>query len=289
MAKRRTFTIASADLLAGDSLYLVRARQTLPYLVRQALAGAPIYYSSLAEEVGIPNPRNLNYVLGAIGRALAHLGKQHKIEIPAIQALVVNKRDAVPGEGIGSFFTPLDFGEYSKVQKQRLVEAHLATVYTYPYWDWVLEQFDLEPLPVTAAKLLLEAKQYRGGGESEQHKQLKRYVAAHPTLLGLPAAAAHGQLEYLLPSADCIDVLFQYRKQAIGVEVKSELSDENDILRGLFQCVKYRALLEAEQVVQGTAPNSRVALVLQGKLPATLLAVKNMLGIEVLEHIHPSK
>lgn len=69
MAKRQTAKIANSDLLDGEKLYQERARLTLPYLVRQAKAGQTIYYSDLAEEIDIPNPRNLNYVLGAIGNA----------------------------------------------------------------------------------------------------------------------------------------------------------------------------------------------------------------------------
>ena len=60
MAKRQTAKIANSDLLNGEKLYLERAKVTLPYLVRQAKAGQTIYYSDLAKEVGIPNPRNLN-------------------------------------------------------------------------------------------------------------------------------------------------------------------------------------------------------------------------------------
>ena len=38
----------------GDKLYQQRARMVLPILVRQAQADKPIYYSTLAQEVGMP-------------------------------------------------------------------------------------------------------------------------------------------------------------------------------------------------------------------------------------------
>jgi hypothetical protein len=60
MVKRQTAKIANPDLLDGEKLYQERARLTLPYLVRQAKAGQTIYYSDLAKEINIPNPRNLN-------------------------------------------------------------------------------------------------------------------------------------------------------------------------------------------------------------------------------------
>ena len=54
---------SNAELLISDKLYVQRARIALPILVRQAKNGECIFYSNLAEEIGMPNPRNLNYVL----------------------------------------------------------------------------------------------------------------------------------------------------------------------------------------------------------------------------------
>ena len=109
MAKKQTARIANSDLLNGEKLYHERARVTLPYLVRQAKSGQTIYYSDLAKEVGIPNPRNLNYALDSIGNALVTLGENTKTEIPPIQCLVVNKSQGLPGEGISWFISPTDF------------------------------------------------------------------------------------------------------------------------------------------------------------------------------------
>ena len=64
------------DFLAGDKPYQQRTREVLPILVRQAKAAQKIYYSDLAAEIGIPNPRNLNYPLGSIGNALKALDKE---------------------------------------------------------------------------------------------------------------------------------------------------------------------------------------------------------------------
>ena len=86
--------------ISGDKLYQERARAALPLLVRQAQAGAPIFYSDLAEELGMPNPRNLNYVLGSIGQSMELLSKSWKEKVPPIQCLVINKATGLPGEGI---------------------------------------------------------------------------------------------------------------------------------------------------------------------------------------------
>lgn len=84
------YTSALSDFINGDKSYLKRVRMILPYLVRQAKAGRPIHYSDLAAETQMPNPRNLNYPLGAIGKALIGLGKKMGLEIPPIQCLVIN-------------------------------------------------------------------------------------------------------------------------------------------------------------------------------------------------------
>jgi hypothetical protein len=69
------------------------------------------------------------------------------------------------------------------------------------------------------------------------------------------------------------------------VEVKSQISGEQDILRGLFQCVKYRAVMEATQVAEGSHPSVEAELVLEGTLPPKLIALKNMFGVKVFEGV----
>ena len=84
-------TAKISEPISGDKAYQVRARAAFPLLVRQAQAGVPVFYSDLAEELGMPNPRNLNYVLGSIGQSLERLSKAWKTKVPPIQCLVVNK------------------------------------------------------------------------------------------------------------------------------------------------------------------------------------------------------
>ena len=55
----------------------------------------------------------------------------------------------------------------------------------------------------------------------------------------------NSELEKTLPSGDAIDVFFENSQHWVGVEVKSKISNEFDILRGLYQCVKYQAVMES--------------------------------------------
>lgn len=76
-------------------------------------------------------------------------------------------------------------------------------------------------------------------------------------------------------------------KDWVGVEVKSKLSNIQDIIRGLFQCVKYRALIEAYQAIQMRPQSARAVLVLENTLPAELVPLKNILAVEVVEKVIP--
>ena len=180
-------TARIAEPIAGDKLYQERARAALPLLVRQAHAGSPIRYGELAAELGMPNARNLNYVLGSIGQAIKALSKDWRQEVPPIQCIVINKNTGLPGEGVGWFITDKeDFRKLPKAQQRRLVEAELHKVFTFPRWLEVLKALGLEPVEVDYRDVVSRASTFRAGPESEQHRRLKEYVARCPHLLGLP-------------------------------------------------------------------------------------------------------
>ena len=284
MAKKQTPNFANSNLLEGSQLYIERAKATLPYLVRQAKARETIVYSALANAVGMRNARNMNFVLGAIGKAVLELGEQSNTSIPPIQCLVVSKKDGIPGDGVGWFIDKPDYDKLNKTQKEALIEKKLQEIYNYPNWDCVLDQLGLEPIPPTTKEDLLDAGTFGGGGESKEHKLFKEYIASNPQILGL-FGIDKVETEVVLASADRIDVVFYKGDLTVGIEVKSMISPRMDIIRGLFQCVKYRHLIEATQIVENKYPNSRVILALQGQMPRDLIDMKNMLGIEVIDLI----
>ena len=140
----------------------------------------------------------------------------------------------------------------------------------------------MQPASLDFSKIVRKSAGGKGGLESEDHKRLKVHIATHPEILGLRANVAHGVNEYGLPSGDELDVLFREGDEWIAVEVKSQISDDGDLVRGLFQCVKYHAVLEAFLLSTGRAPNVRTVLVIARQLPEELVPLKNVLGIEVL-------
>jgi hypothetical protein len=281
-----------AESIAGDGLYQERARRALPILVRQAESGRPVVYSDLAEELGMSNARNLNYPLGSIGTTLANLSKAWKEKVPPLQCLAVNKKSGLPGEGIAWFLN--DWGDFKALpqrQKKEIVAAEHSLIFAYPHWAEVLTSLSLQPIKPDFSNVIREASEptpLRSGGESDRHRALKEFVAQNPTLIGLPKKTKPGKNEVPIASGDCLDVSFRSGDQWVAAEVKTTISDISDVTRGLFQCVKYRAVMEAVQVAEGCARNARAILVLEGELARDLVPLRNILGIEVCEGISPA-
>lgn len=284
----RMATANTASPIFGDKLYQERARAALPLLVRQAEAASPVFYSSLARELDMPNPRNLNYVLGCIGQTIEQLSKRRpkRDRIPPIQCLVVNKATGLPGEGIGWFLVKKeDFSKLPMKRRREIVQAELQHVYAYRGWRQLLGELELEPIEVDFSPLVRSASSFRGGGESPEHRVLKEFVAANPAAIGLPPATPRGSVEFPLASGDCLDVLFRTRSLSVAAEIKSARSSEADLTRGIFQCIKYRAVLEATLIAESQPPNARAILVLGGTMPSRLLALANLLGVEFVQQV----
>jgi hypothetical protein len=250
-----------------QKLYQRRAKEALPLLVARAKAGRTITYGQLAKQLHMPNPRNLNYVLGTIGRELQALNRTWKEPIPPIQCLVINKTKLTPGRGIGFHMPYKKFQQLTPLAKRQVLQTLHVDIFGYPNWGAVLQHFKITPvIPADVLDALAPKARYgKAGGEGEDHRILKAHLLQHPELLNLPLPVT-GQEEYAFLSADRIDLLFQHQTTWIGVEVKGVTSDDADLLRGIFQCVKYRALIEAAQRYEQQAVDARILLAIGGGL-----------------------
>lgn len=264
----------------GNKLYQQRARAAFPILVRQAKGETPIPYSDLAAELGMSNPQSLSRVLGAIAQTVDALS-ENLGEVPPIQFLAVQKHKDFPGDGVMS-----GFGQLSIRQKRELVKRVQKEIFSYEHWDNVLDLLGLHVLPVQTKESLEFISSYGWGGiESREHQILKEYVANSPEVLDLRQKILGASVEYALPSGDMVDVFVQTPEMWIAVEVKTAAASYYEILRGLFQCVKYKALLKALAAVQGAEKEVESILVLEGTLPTELRSTKNSLGFPVIEEV----
>ena len=69
--------------------------------------------------------------------------------------------------------------------------------------------------------------------------------------------------------------------------IKSKRSGYDDIERGIYQCIKYRAVLIAENKVNKISKPVHVILVTEDVVPDFLKKISELLGITLYENIIP--
>jgi hypothetical protein len=166
-----------------------------------------------------------------------------------LSAIVVNHQTGLPGES----FLPGGTENLTEEECKTRFEELRDEVFQYQGWDELLREQGLEPITPTPDSLDNEALAlaeytFRHGSrpESSEHMGLKQYIARHPELLGLPKGLT-GTEEYEFPSGDRCDVVFDVHSAASAVvEVKADIA-RGELVKGVYQAVKYRALLEAQR------------------------------------------
>ena len=207
---------------------------------------------------------------------------------PPLQSLVVNGVTGLPGHGFDDFLGATYKDAKSKPRKMAILKAVYADTASYSHWDELLALLQLDPAPTKLDDVVASATKSRGrGGEGPDHKALKDYVAANPALVGLRQGHPVGVPEYGLASGDRVDVVFATSRLKVAVEVKSKISSDGDVSRGLFQCLKYRVVLEAQSALSKRPFDVSVVLVLGRDFPASLIPLRNSLGVEVIEEVRP--
>jgi hypothetical protein len=287
------------ESLQGETWTKLTARAALPLLIWCAKNGRTITYGHLDQEIvnrGLGHhvmAVQYGYPAGAIGSALIETEEEWGGPIPPLNALVVNARDGLPGKGVNfyleRYYEPdKTVDKMSADEKRAVIEEIHEDIFAYEHWDDILQDYSLRPIrngiadDAEADKIEPPA---RGGwsseGESKKHRVLKEFVAKTPSTVGLPKNSKKGQMEYLFASGDKADIVFATRNGFLGVEVKSIISNDADLNRGLFQAIKYQALLRSEQKSLLCPPTARAVLVTERELPSSLKNLADILGIAV--------
>jgi hypothetical protein len=272
-----------------------RSERILPILVYHAsVLKKPITYEDLGRLIGVYY-RHLARPLWHVGQEITELRNRWPDKIPLIQLLAYNKQKGLPGTGglnwlLQDLLTKKKRGKLSKDERRSAVDTVWNAIYRYDRWDDVLDIFKMRPYkpPVPDLKEITRklSERYRhGAGESSEHMRLKYFISQNPGRIKLPAGTKLETVEFIYPSLDRVDVLFRNGRQQIAVEVKGKSADENEIARGIYQCVKYQALSEAVMVGNGRRPTVRSPLVLEGRLPHSLKNLRNALGIEIIQGV----
>lgn len=213
---------------------------------------------------------------------------------PPINALVTNS-SGIPGTGFGWYHDKLwrekrgrKWEGLDRDQKIEVVRDIREAVRNYKDWDRVFQKAFGERPRRLEQKTFTEQDGKppetvfpRGKGESEQHKRLKEWARNNPSAIGLPPGFI-GEVENDLLSGDRVDVLFTKGEEFAVVEVKSCLSSDDDLRRGIYQCVKYREVVRATRLP--VELDARAILLSERELPAELAARAKLL--RVISRVH---
>lgn len=275
------------------------AKKALPVLIGFAESRRPTTYTELAKILlGNEKYRHpLMSALGRLGEALESLNEAAPKKfgkIPPIQLLVCNQRTGRPGNLALNFlgFNKSQTDKMSKLQLDTIVSAAHQKIFEYPRWHHVLKTFDLKPITLklpAPESVLLKIKQIEqhSTGEGEEHERLKAFLAENPNMIGVHWKRI-GDTEQPLLSGDRLDISFRNDEKWVAVEVKGKNSPLADLVRGIFQCVKYKVILATQLRYESLAGKSdlqriipRVILACGASLPPELPKFAKSVGIEV--------
>jgi hypothetical protein len=260
------------------------SRLCMSYLLPITAASSEITYGEIADKLARDlkiDGRIFPIKIGLVAGTLMDRLLEYDATIPLINVLVVEGVKRLPSSGVDGFLKQrFRIKSFSDARRAELIDRAAMEVYAYPYWTRVFRKvFKVDPPPADPSSLIeglvADPPPKRGGrrggeAESPEHKKLKEYVLKHPHLVGaakMSDISVHKD-EYLLLSGDEVDVFFDNGGKVHLVEVKSLRSNENDMLRGIYQCIKYRAVFKAQRQVKAPDTNIIVILVVE-ELPSS--------------------
>ena len=170
-------------------------------------------------------------------------------------------------------------GAHKNHEWKDIVEKATGEVYAYRRWDNLYKRvygsdYKLEPVENGKEKDGLP----RGRtGEGKNHKALRLRVKENPGLIERNLHDVRTETEVELLSGDRVDVVCYASERTVAVEVKSRDSNWTDLRRGIYQCVKYRAVLRAQDLRENPPVYSWLVTELQ--LPNDLIKLAKKLGV----------
>lgn len=257
-------------------------RTIIPILVSWAKLGLTNKtYGDIIHALGYTRYSGIGEQLGNVENVMRELRKVTGEDIPTLNALVKQPKTGIPAEGF-DFVYP-NYSKLTLSEQQVFVAGINEKALNYQRWDWVLNELGLKPAKIFTAAELEKISTYGKGGEGAEHKAIKEFVYCNPYSVGIKDVKRK-ETEYVLPSGDRLDVYFELSNgNRIAVEVKPSTSPDDDITRGIFQCVKYKAVLEAIRKVDYGKYVVSELLVIAGEMSEQNKLLAEALDVQYIE------
>ena len=261
--------------------YSMRA---LPFLIHKAQQRETLTYKELTDYVGCHH-RVAGHILGYIRDDICT-----PRNLPFINAIVIRQDTLEPGDG----WLPEGTSHLSKQEYKEQYELFRDRAFAFPGWNDLLKDLSLSPIQITEQELKDRGRTYSqvlarqgGGGEGAAHRDLKEYIARNPEAIGVQVIKK-GEQEHMFISGDCCDILFTLMdKRYAIIEIKN--GDPGELVRGIYQLVKYRALLSAEEDLSDNDPPQTLLVAYQIALEVQTLASKFNISCHVISKIPKSE
>jgi len=268
MAKRARYSATNANLIRYS------LEPTMRWLIAAALDKSTLTYGEVKARLQQEASFSTIFAtrIGMVAGELMYKIQQVEPDAPLINVLVVSQQDGQPSRGAGGFMAER-FGvrrlkeDDAKIRYPILWERNFKRaadeVYAYEADDWAALYRRVFGSTLTRDEIEDErrkrkqgrekdgvqtGRQYGRGGEGLFHEALRLWVCDNPSALHRSFAGATTETEFDLDSGDRVDAVYQCGERTIVIEVKSRISNEIDLRRGVFQCIKYRAVKKAMDV-----------------------------------------
>lgn len=260
-------------------------RLMIPVMIHWAKTGHNEHtYGDLAHAIGKSKFSGIGHALYFVQQVLDNLSTKSSREIPTLNSLCKNAKTMLPSEGF-EFVSP-QYNDLDENGKRVFVKGLDSNAMNFPHWDWVLKELELkEAVPFTEEQLeAIKNPRCIYGGEGEEHKILKEYICQHPESINYKDVD-FAETEHILPSGDRLDVYFEFSDGThVAIEVKPSISPDQDIARGVFQCVKYYAVMDALRNIECKDYEIKVLLVTAGNFSSQNKELAEELDVEYVEN-----
>ena len=233
-----------------------------------------------------------------MGKPAGHLMDlifQYNPNAPLLNTLLVSQHDDLPSDGAGpylaEYFNDQRLAENNAKKRypnlwRRASDLAKQSVYAFKSWPEVYEEVFEQPY-ITDPQVVQRRAGTDGAerdglprgrvGEGENHRALRLWVKHNPAKVLPTLRNVRGETEVVLLSGDRVDVVYYAPGVTWALEVKSRDSNDADLMRGVYQCVKYHAVMLA----MDTRDDAKVkaALVTEDNLPGYIAAIARHLGI----------